>query len=603
MAVVFAVLQMVVLRQLEGNQENTAFGWMIVVAMTAIFAISPMTTRLSLLFQEMVEKEVFAYTMRKVLNHLPDVEIEDLKGFKKRRSSPERVVEEISTTFGQEMPKVISEMLFFVIFNVALAVACGWEYAVASVMIGGGFTLAFFPFSSRQAKTIGKEVSQLTRKAVGELKELVDNLEDIRANETTLEKINAIQESALGPSQMARRLLWKKWVLSGLPRFAGSGMTILLVLTYAIFVDHLYIAQLFILNNFAVTSCMSIYGAADGCLKVMEKSSAMRELSEFLNLPTRTGGEEKIEDFHGFRIAGLWIEFSTGRVLFQYGLNAIFLCGKTYFISGPSGVGKSQLIKIMRRQIELYPVDDYSDIVTLSDESQVCGQLIVMTRKAGAIVKISKNQSISNMYGCLFKGEVSAHQISLLEWRKRFRFVGQDSDTVWATVSEKLSDTLKHATITEEEKSEIIEEALYVTGLCGKENAYPNELSGGERKRVQIAQQVCYLLFANRARMRIVLFMDEAFSQIDTAQARPMIEYLHYKMKENGGILIIVSHNALQDLKSASSYVLTDDGLDYFETIEKARAYTTYNQVTGHPRIGPPSVARYFKRERRYRGN
>lgn len=72
-------------------------------------------------------------------------------------------------------------------------------------------------------------------------------------------------------------------------------------------------------------------------------------------------------------------------------------------------------------------------------------------------------------------------------------------------------------------------------GLKGKENKLPSQLSGGERQRVSIARAI--------AKKPKIMFCDEPTGALDEATGRMILEYLVKNQKENGYIMVMVTHN------------------------------------------------------------
>jgi putative ABC transport system ATP-binding protein len=84
-------------------------------------------------------------------------------------------------------------------------------------------------------------------------------------------------------------------------------------------------------------------------------------------------------------------------------------------------------------------------------------------------------------------------------------------------------------------RSERVQELLQTVGLVDRANHKPEELSGGEQQRVAIAAAL-----ANDAP---VLLADEPTGELDTSNARIVVDYLVKINRELGKTIIMVTHD------------------------------------------------------------
>lgn len=80
-----------------------------------------------------------------------------------------------------------------------------------------------------------------------------------------------------------------------------------------------------------------------------------------------------------------------------------------------------------------------------------------------------------------------------------------------------------------------LQEIIEKVGLVGKENKLPSELSGGQRQRVSIARAI--------AKKPKVMFCDEPTGALDEQTGRMILDYLIKNHKENGYMMVMVTHN------------------------------------------------------------
>jgi ABC-type multidrug transport system ATPase subunit len=163
------------------------------------------------------------------------------------------------------------------------------------------------------------------------------------------------------------------------------------------------------------------------------------------------------------------------------GFSCHFEAGRSYGLSGPSGIGKSTFCKLLS------------------------GQLVP---SHGTVHLDGKNVT----------GKMS----------RKVLMVSQDVDLfAWQTVS-KTIDFFK-----EPETSK--DELLSLVALDKYRDFYPKQLSGGMKKRLSL----CRALSANPS----VLIIDELFSSQDAALQEELFKSLSRYVKEKRKVLIVVSHD------------------------------------------------------------
>ena len=105
------------------------------------------------------------------------------------------------------------------------------------------------------------------------------------------------------------------------------------------------------------------------------------------------------------------------------------------------------------------------------------------------------------------------------------------------------------------------ESMLHEVGLGKRANAYPRELSGGEKQRVAIARALVH-------RPKLVL-ADEPTAALDSKTGREVLKLFHDLAKQQGSTVLIVTHN-LRILDFADEILKIEDGQLEFGQLEFA---------------------------------
>lgn len=169
--------------------------------------------------------------------------------------------------------------------------------------------------------------------------------------------------------------------------------------------------------------------------------------------------------------------------------------GTTHVILGPSGAGKSTILKVI---LGLLPIDDGSVIIEGKDISSLTEKEILEVRRK---------------MGVVFQGNALF-----------------DSLTVAENTSYFLSD------FTNDSKEQIdkkVKEILSFVNLEGTENLYPDQLSGGMKKRLAIARALA-------TDPKIILF-DEPTTGLDPINSKAVLDLIQ-RLKSIGTTSVIVTH-------------------------------------------------------------
>ena len=168
--------------------------------------------------------------------------------------------------------------------------------------------------------------------------------------------------------------------------------------------------------------------------------------------------------------------------------------GEFAFLVGPSGSGKSTFLKLM-----------------IKEEEPSSGKILIDGKD---ITRIKKKD------------------IPFL--RRKIGFVFQDFRLLYdRTVSENIVFALRVIEASEKEIRTQLKTVLQMVGLSGKENYYPNQLSGGEQQRVALARAL--------ATKPPILIADEPTGNLEPKTAEEIFKTL-LEINARGTTILVVTH-------------------------------------------------------------
>ena len=124
-----------------------------------------------------------------------------------------------------------------------------------------------------------------------------------------------------------------------------------------------------------------------------------------------------------------------------------------------------------------------------------------------------------------------------------------DSMTVGENVAFGLRQHTKH---TEEEIARIVSRKLRMVGLAGQENAMPNELSGGQKKRVSLARAIA-------VDPEIVLY-DEPTAGLDPIMSNTIDRLITSTRRRLGNTAVVVTHHMSSAFEIADRIAMLYEG-------------------------------------------
>ncbi len=185
-----------------------------------------------------------------------------------------------------------------------------------------------------------------------------------------------------------------------------------------------------------------------------------------------------------------------GDVVAVKDLNFTIKKGDFIFLTGPSGAGKTTILRL----ISGYYLPSEGE-VTIDGKS-----LAAMSKK------------------------------DLLEWRRKVGMVFQEFKLISRmTVAENIDIAFALRRVPRKKRAGLLEEVLKTVGLTSKENAFPAQLSGGELQRVCLARAL-----AMRPK---ILLADEPTGNLDPVSSWKLMELLQ-EISQKGRTVIMATHNA-----------------------------------------------------------
>ena len=218
------------------------------------------------------------------------------------------------------------------------------------------------------------------------------------------------------------------------------------------------------------------------------------------------------------KIRDLYKRFKHVKVL--QGLDLDIREGETLVILGPSGVGKSILLKHI---IGLTKPDRGSVEVNGVNLTELSGPKLLRAVK---------------QMGMLFQGSALFDSMTIAE------------NTGFYLTEHSTKKTSKRA-LKEEIRSRV-DDALKMVGLDGTQDKMPSELSGGMRKRAGLARLIVY-------RPEILLY-DEPTTGLDPITSMQINELIVKTQKELKATAVVVTHDITSALHIGDRLALLRDG-------------------------------------------
>jgi len=221
------------------------------------------------------------------------------------------------------------------------------------------------------------------------------------------------------------------------------------------------------------------------------------------------------------------LKFSRQQNLIFDNLNMRFERGKVTAVLGPSGIGKTTLLKLIGGQV---PADEGEVLFNEVSIHECAEKTLYETRKK---------------MGMLFQSGALFNDLNVFE-----------------NVAFPLRE---HTHLDEKLLSTIVLMKLQAVGLRGAKDLYPSQLSGGMARRVALARAI--------ALDPEVILYDEPFTGQDPISMNVLLKLIQQLNKTMGITSVIVSHDVNEVLSIADNvYVLADNCIIAEGTVEQVLA-------------------------------
>lgn len=212
-------------------------------------------------------------------------------------------------------------------------------------------------------------------------------------------------------------------------------------------------------------------------------------------------------------LRGVRLEF--GSNIIHRNISFSIHAGESVTILGPSGTGKTLILKMIAGLLQ-----------------PTAGDVRVLGQRINDLSE-EELQKIRTNIGVLFQGAALFDSL---------------------TVYENIAYSLREAGEKNELKIQsIVHNGLELIGLFGVENKYPQQLSGGQKKRVGLARAL--------AREPRIMLFDEPTTGLDPTATRLIDDLVVKLQKEMGITCISVTHDISSASRISDRWILVDSGV------------------------------------------
>lgn len=451
--------------------------------------------------------------------------------------------EKFMTLFINVLFGVIVSVVFVMIYSFST-----YPKLVLIYMVGAILLSALMSVLSKKIKFIQRTIIKETTALAGATTESLRNIELIRSLGLTNQEIKRLN---LTTRKILQLELKKVKSIRSLSFVQGTFVnlmrqTILFVLAYLVFKDHLSIGQMITMQFFSFFIFGPLQELGNIILAYREAETSLGNFEKLMHtaVEERPANPKSINKIEELEFKGVSFKHQTARENALTNISFNVKKGETIAFVGPSGSGKTTLVKLL---VGLY----------------------------------------KPLEGDLMYNQVSFRDLDIEEFRHQIGFVTQDTQLFAGSIRENLLFVNPRAT--EEEMMVSLKKASAYTLLNRAENGLDTvigeggmKISGGEKQRLSIARALL--------RQPRLLVFDEATSALDSITEEAITNTVKEISNEKEQINILIAHRLSTIMHADRIYVLekgkiVETGAHQQLVDDKGLYYAMWRQQIGERQI------------------
>ena len=489
--------------------------WFIVICSISVAMISRIAKNFQDYFLQLVIQKFGAKVFTDGLQHamkLPYQEFED-----QRSGETLSVLTKVRTDVEKFMNYCIN-----VLFGIMVGIVFVFVYA--AVFIHWSIPLAYFTgiiiltlitnFLSRKIKVIQKNIVGQTTALAGSTTESLRNIELVKSLGLTQQEVNRLNKNTY---KILGLELTKVKSIRTISFIQGTMVNtlrqvILFILMWLIFREYMDAGQLVTMQIFSFFVFGPLQEIGNILLSYREAEASLNNFNTLMQKPPELEPEKPaaLGNVNSLEFQAVSFKHQTAKHKAIDGISFLAKKGETIAFVGPSGAGKTTLMKLL---VGLYRPQD----------------------------------------GKILYNELDETAINFNDLRKQIGFVTQDTQLFSGTIKENL--TFVNPEATDADLTEVLKKASCEKLLIKAEKGLDTmigegglKLSGGEKQRLSIARALL--------RKPHVLIFDEATSSLDSLTEEDITHTIREVSKEGNQITILIAHRLSTIMHADRIYVL-----------------------------------------------